>query len=221
MTIIDLPVADALARLMGIRAFIEHLDESIPAMESRARKALDELATEKGWDYFQFHAESQVLDADYRHSIPRYATYSAIFLLYSFIETQLVGCAERVGRKKGTLFQVRDLKGTPLEATSLFLQRVSALPIQNDPDWNYLEDMRSLRNIIVHRDGRRGEQPKHRKEYQRLLDKYKPELSENPVGLDPELRVSVRLCMEFLEKSERFVKGLFIALGSQHYGLQK
>ena len=221
MTIIDLPVADALARLMGIRAFIEHLVQSIPEMESRARKALDELATEKGWDNFQFHAEGQILDADYRHSIPRYATYSAIFLLYSFIETQLVGCAERVGRENDTLFQVRDFKSTPLEATSSFLHRVSALRIQNDPDWNYLEDMRSLRNIIVHRDGRRGEQPKHRKEYQRLLDKYKPDLSENPVGFHPELCVSVPLCMKFLETSEGFVKRLFIALGSQHYGLQR
>ena len=118
------------------------------------------------------------------------------------------------------MFQVRDLKSTSLEATSSFLKGVSALCIQDDPDWKYLDDMRSLHNIIVHRDGRRGEQPKHRKEYQRLLGKYKPDLSENSVGLEPELRVSVRLCMQFLEKSERFVKRLFIASGFQHSGLR-
>ena len=183
-------------------------------------EALDEPVTEKGWDYFQLPAETQVLDADYQHSIPRYATYSAIFLLCSFIETQLVGCAERVGREKDTLFQVRELKSTSLQATSSFLKGVSALCIQNDPDWKYLNDMRSLHNIIVHRDRRRGEQPKHHKEYQRLLGKYKPNLSENSVGLEPELRVSERLCMRFLEKSERFVKRLFIASGFQHSGLR-
>ena len=133
MTIIDLSVSDALQRLRGIRKLIEHLDESIPDKHFRDHQALDELATQERWDYAQFQAENQVLDADYLDSIPRYATYSVILILWSFIETQLVTCAERVGHEKATLFRVRDLKGPTLKAASTFLQRVSAIRIEADP----------------------------------------------------------------------------------------
>ena len=221
MTMIDLFVLVALRRLTGVRAFIEHADQSIPVMEDRARKALKELATQEDWDYSQYDVGEQVLDADYRHSIPRYTTYSAIILLASFLETQLVRCAEKVGQEKNTLFQVRDLKGGLLEAASFFLQRVSDLRIQDDPDWQYLKDMRALRNIIVHRHGRRGDLAKHQEEFDRLLEVYKPELSVDPNGLEDELIVSIQFCREYGQKSEIFVKRLFISLGSQHSGLQK
>ena len=116
MVKIDFFVLDALNRLTGVRAFIDHADQSIPAMEYQAQKALKELAEQEGWDYQEYDCEKQGLDADYRRSIPRYtAFFSAIILLWSFIETQLFKCAERVGQQKNTLFRVRDLKGKPLE----------------------------------------------------------------------------------------------------------
>ena len=222
MSMIDLSVLDAFRRLTGIRAFIEHLGKSMPEMERRARKALEELATQEDWDYPEYDVEKKVLDAVYRHSIPRYTTYSAIILVWSFIETQLIQCAERVGREKNTIFGVRDLKYRPLEAASRFLERAAGVRIQDDPDWQYLDDMRVLRNIIAHRHGRRGDLPKDQMKFDRLLKVYpKPKLSIDSTGLEPELVVSIEFCKEFVQKSEDFFKRLFISLGSQHSGLQK
>ena len=218
MTIIDVSFGDARERLSGIRAFIEHLDESIPDLQIRAQQALNELAGQEGWEYPQYAGEKQILDANV-HYLTRYTTFSAVFLLWSFIETQLVGCAVTLARKKNPSSSVQDLK-TLWNAVS-FLETATALRIQYDPDWKCLNDMRALRNIIVHRDGRRGDRGEGREEYERLLDKYKPDLSEHSAGWEPELHVSIRLCRKFLERSEQFVKRLFVASGSQDSRLRK
>ena len=176
---------------------------------------MDELAGREGWEFPQYAGESQVLDAQL-HYLTRYTTYSAVFLLCSFIETQLVGCAVRLARKKNPSSKAHDLNLTRAKAVS-FLQNASALRT-DDPDWKFLDDMRVLRNIIVHQDGRRGEDAD---EYKRLLDEYKPDLRERSAGWELELHVSIRLCRKFLERAEQFVKRLLIASGSQDSRLQK
>ena len=115
---------------------------------------------------------------------------------------------------------MRDLKGKPLEAASVFLQQVSGLRIKDDPAWQYFKDMQDIRDILVHRDGRRGDLAQYQKDFDRLVGKYEPDLSRADLFLSgTELTVSMRLCRRFAQESQDFFKRLFIKLGFQHSGL--
>lgn len=220
MATINFFVLNALNRALGIRAFIEHADKSIPEMEWQAQESLKGLAKEEGWEYSQYDGERQGLEADYRHSIPRYTAYSAVILLWSLVETQLFACADLVGEQRGSVFRVRELKGPPLEAAARFLRQVSGLDIKADPAWQQLRDLQDLRDIIVHRDGRKGSVLDQQQTFERLVAKYKPDLSAAdtfPVG--SELWVSMRLCSTFGEVVLDFLKRLFRGLGFRHSGL--
>jgi hypothetical protein len=214
MTPINFFVLNALNRAIGIRAIIVHAEKTIPEMEWHAQEALKALAEEEGWDYWQYEGEKQGLEADYRHSIPRYAAYSVVILLWSLVETQLFACADLVGKEKGAVFRVRELKGAPIEAAALFLKQVSGLDIKADPAWQQLRDMQDLRDMIVHRDGRRGSTPEHRKNFDRLVAKYSPDLSQaDSLPLGSEVWVSMRLCKTFAQIVQDFLKRLFKGLG--------
>lgn len=214
---IDFFVAHTLASLSGVIALIDHAERSTPEMESQVLKNLKEFAESEGWDYNDYDAERQGLEADYRHWIPKYNAYSAIILLCSVIETRLVACAGRVGKERKSEFRLRDIKGPPMEAASLYLKRVAALDVTADPAWPYLRDIQNLRNILVHRGGQRGDDPKHQKEFDELLARHSERLwlSEN-FGIGPEVSVSMRFCRASVEEAQRFFKRLFGRLGFRH-----
>ncbi len=170
---IDFLVLETFQRLFALNAFLELLDKAVPEAEWQAREDLQGLAQKENWDFGDYDVETQVLDEKFRHWLPRLAAYSLIILLDSIVETQLFGFAERVGRDRDAKFQVRDMHGHGLEPATLYLKRVAPdLNVNQDSAWEDIQNLQELRNVIVHRGGRRGESPKHQEKLARLLKVY-------------------------------------------------
>jgi len=211
---IDFLAGDTFSRLAGVRAIIDHADKSIPEMELKAQETLKSKAEHEHWEWDDYDVERQLLETSYQHWIPKYTAYSAIILICSIVETQLAACAERIGKEKASPFKVRDLKGSPIESSILFIRNLTAVNPTNDPAWPLLRDMQKIRNIIVHRGGGRGETHEHQKEFDELLARHCKNISQEPnLWGGQELWVSMRLCDKFVSQANGFFRRLFPKLG--------
>lgn len=222
---IDPLAVETFERLFGATAFLESVDKAIPEMEWQEREALRQLAEQENWDFGDYQVEGQVLDAKFRHWVPRFAAYSVIILLDSIVETQLFAYAERIGRVRGSAFRPKDIKGHGIEPAALYLNQAAALDVKKDPAWKHLVSLQELRNIIVHRGGRQGEAPEQKKRLDRLLQAYpkeKLELRNNvyTFGGEMEIWISMPLCREFAREIEEFFKRLCKAAGLPDKGVQ-
>lgn len=203
-------VTETSQRLYGLSALIELIYEAIPDVELRERDALKQLAEHENWDFGDFSVEDQFLDVKFKYSLPRSAAYSIIILLSSTVETQLLAYARKVGQQKGSSFDPNDLKGSPLDRSALYIKRVSGFELTNDPRWKVLKDLQDLRDVIVHRAGKPGDDKKHRlREMCRLYEGVS--LDENPYTIksDLELGISIHSCKKFAREVEAFFKDLF------------
>ena len=215
-------VLETFQRLFGVTAFLEVVDKAIPQAEWHEREDLRRLAEEENWDFGDYDVQSQVLDEKFGHWLPRLAAYSLIMLLDSIVETQLFAFAERLGRKKGSNFQVKDMKGRGLEPAALYVKRVAPeLDVGKDPAWEDIRNLEKLRNIIVHRGGTRGKSEEQQKQTRELVQAYPGKLLL-PVTADTiygEIWVSLSLCRDFAAKIEDFFKRVFKAAGLPDRGM--
>ncbi len=214
---VDLFVLEAFSGLFGVRAFLEFTDEAIPRMEWQEREALRQLAEGQGWDFGDYAVECDILDEKFRRWIPRLAAYSTIILLHSVVETQLARYADRVGKSRGSAFQVKDLKDRGIDQARLYLERVASVSVGEDPAWQHLRNLQRLRNIIVHRAGKQGDSEDDQKTVKALLRAYPGKLQVGPRG---ELFIPTALCRQFVQEIEAFFKRIFKAAGFLETGVK-
>jgi len=210
-------------RLFGLTSLLELVDKAIPETEWHEREDLRQLAESEDWEFGDYDVETQVLDEKFRHWLPRFAAYSVVILLDSIVETQLLSFAERVGRNKNSKFQVKDIKGSGLERAALYLKRIAPeLDVDRDSAWEDVQNLRELRNVIVHRGGMRGHSPEHQKQVDRLLRAYPGGVSLpwSPDSVYGEIWISVAQCREFATKIAEFFKRVFKAAGLPEKGIQ-
>ena len=202
---IDFLVMETFQRLFGVLSLCNLLDKTIPEAELEETTALREMAEGEGWDYGEYQAEVQGVEARFRHWLPRLSAYSIIILLHSILETQLLAYAERVGRTKKSAFRLEDIYGKGIEKARLFLLRVSAIDIRSDPSWKHLEDLHKLRNFIVHRGGKLAKSNDQKQAIEQLVSSYKGKLAfpeEGRLYGFGEIWVSMPLCRLFVEEVE-------------------
>jgi len=130
-----------------------------------------------GWERGEYAFESSILDQKFHAWIPTFAAYAATILLHSIVEVQLFAFAEHIGKKRGSKLRVKDMAGRGVEQSAIYLERVLLIDVKTDRAWGRLSDLQSLRNIIVHRGGKRGESYEHQKAVDELVRKY-PEALE-------------------------------------------
>lgn len=212
-------VVETFERLAGVRALIDHADKSIPEMERQTKEALKRLAEDQGWEFGEYSVERDLLDDKYWHWVPRYSGYSAVILLYSIVETALRACAERVGKERASAFGVSDMKGNGLDPSVRYIERVTGIDAKKDSAWPHLQDMQALRNILVHRGGRRSTSAAHQNEFDGLVDRCEGLSKASRLGADDEFWVALRLCREFVGQVEDFFKRLFKGLNWPETGV--
>ena len=93
--------------------------------------------------------------------IPTFAAYSGTLLLYSIVETQLSAFAEYIGKKRGSRVRVKDMAGKGIDRSAHYLDLVLSIDVKKDPAWSHLRDLQSLRNFIMHSNGKRGDSQEH------------------------------------------------------------
>lgn len=213
---IDFLVMETFARLYGALSLCNLLDKAIPEAELDETASLREIAEEEGWEYGEYRAEVDGLEAKFRHWLPRFSAYSVIILLYSVLETQLAAYAERVGHAKESVFQLKDIHGKGIEQARIFLLRASAIDIASDPLWGQLMDLHKLRNFIVHSGGKLSGSKRQNDEVDRLVRSYKGKLDFPEHGElygFGEIWISMPLCRMFGQEVEGFFERLFKAGG--------
>src|SRR5208337_94704 len=168
------------------------------------RDALKQLAEHEGWDYGDYSMEDQFLDVKFRYWLPKLAAYSIIILLSSIVETQLLAYARRAGQKEKSAFDPNDLKGSVLDRVRLYVKKVSDVDLAQNERWQSLRDLQDLRDVIVHRAGKPGDDKKQHVEQMRSL--YPGiSLDENPYTIfkaDAELGVTIHSCRYFAKEVE-------------------
>ena len=212
-------VTETSQRLYGLNALVELVYRATPEVELQGRDALKQLAQQENWDYEDYRTEDQFLDVKFRYWLPNLAAYSIIVLLSSIVETQLVAYARRVGQREKSAFDLNDLRGSVLDKTAVYVKKVSGAELTKNPRWKTLRDLQDLRDIIVHRAGKPGDDKRQQLE---LICKSYPGISleANPYSIrkDIELGITVHSCRYFLGEVEQFFKDLLRVADSPFRG---
>lgn len=221
MWVLNPLVIETFARLHGALAFLETLNDGIPTVEEKEHRYLEHLAAEGGWEYGEYAVERDVLDDKFHTWIPTFAAYSVIIVLHSIVETQLYAFAEHIGKKRGSKLRVKDMAGRGVEQSAIYLERVLSIDVKTDPAWSCLNDLQSLRNIIVHRGGKRGESHNHQKPVNDLVKKYPQALEFRKADrFHEQIWVSMNLCRDFAQNIEGFFERVFKASGLPNRRMQ-
>jgi hypothetical protein len=214
-------VIETFARLDAALAFLGMMNDAIPTMADKEHQYLEALASAGRWEYCEFDAERDALHQRFDSWIPTVAAYSAVVFLHSIIETQLEALAECVGNRQGSRFLVKDMHGSAVERSAIFLERVLSINVKKDPAWSCLKDLQTLRNIIVHRGGKPGESDDERKKVGELVSRYPPALELRKVdGFHEQVWMSMNLCRDFAQKGYGFFERVFKACGLPNRHLQ-
>jgi len=201
--------------LFAVREFLEEVEKALPEAERREREALARLARQQDWDESDYGAARSEVDAKFEHWIPRVASYSLLTMLQMVIETQLAATAKHLRELHRFPLKPNELRGDPVERSKVYFTKVASLPIGSDPGWQVLQDIGSLRDVIVHRRGAQGPDEKARKELRSIVARYPAGLiiHGKPDDSEAELELSLEQCKSFLRDVESFFERLFDAAG--------
>jgi hypothetical protein len=180
------------------------------------------MARDGDWDPGEHDAELEAVREKFGHWLPIVSAYSALVLLHSLVETQLLAYAKRLRKQRGLQLDVSDIKGQGVAALKTYFTKAAAVPIGQDLGWQELKNLQDLRNIIVHRRGQQGPDVRQQQNVQRLVAEYSSDLSlTEGVSLESrELLVSFRLCHHFVDQVEQFFVRFCRAAGFQERGFQ-
>jgi hypothetical protein len=206
----DKLVTETSQRLYGLSALIELVYRATPEVELQERNALEQLARQENWNFGDYSVEDDFLDVKFKYWLPKLAGHSIIILLHSILETQLLAYAKFAGQREGSAFDPNDLKGSVLDRTAQYVKKVSGLELAKNVHWKALRDLQDLRDTIVHRAGKPGDDKK--RQLEQMCRSYPGiSLDENPFTIkgDPEVGVTVHSCRYFAREVELFFKDLF------------
>jgi len=197
------------------------MNDGIPAVEEKEHRYLEQLANEGDWEYGEYAVERDILNQKFHSWVPTFAAYSATVLLHSIVETQLDAFAEHIGKKQGSKLRVKHIAGNGVERSATFLDRVLSIEVKTDSAWSRVQDLQSLRNIIVHRGGKRGQSSEHQNEVDRLVKRYSQALEIRKIdGLHDQIWMSMNLCRDFALDVDGFFERLFKTAGLPNRHLQ-
>jgi hypothetical protein len=213
--VIDFLVTHTFGRLAGVQALLDLLKAALPDSERLENEALRQIAEAQDWPFEEFAVQGHIIAEKFHFWLPRYTAYSVVTLLYGVLEAQLNACAERAYSEKKARFSPSDVRERGIEGSASYLRRVGVYDVRQDEAWPTLCDLRSLRNLIVHRVGAKGDTEQHRKTAERLAAKYRDDITF-PNGLGPvygEVWVSIPLCDRFIVIVEGVFDRVFDSIG--------
>jgi len=200
-------------RLVDLRAFIDLLDEGVPLVMQRTKEAYKEQAEREDVEYPDYLLEDQVLDERFAQWMPRFGAYSCLILLYSIVESQLLAYSEKLGAKLQSPLHPKDMRGRGVQQTSLYLNRVASIDVTKDPGWKDIDDLRELRNLIVHRGGKPGKSKDQQDLVTRLTASYPQQFWLPDSWPYQQVWVSMRLCSHLATEIEAFFRRRFKEAG--------
>jgi hypothetical protein len=109
---------------------------------------------------------------------------------------------------------VKDMAGKGLEQSALYLERVLSIQVRTNAAWCHIVDLRLLRNLIVHRGGKRRESKEQNRDIETLIGKYPQHLQfQNADGIQEQIWISMNLCRNFAQSIDEFFEKIFKSAG--------
>jgi len=95
------------------------------------------------------------LDTIFENFFPDLQRRSALITLFSFLEFQLDDLCKRYAEEKNFVISFTDLKGSGIDRSTLYLEKVVGLPLDKESAiWMEIKNIQSARNVIVHNNGK-------------------------------------------------------------------
>lgn len=215
-TLFDPRVADLVddfyVNLHGVQDYLEEMEKAIPLAEKNRQEILDQEESEGKWDWEGYNINQQIVEMTFNKSLPRILSYSIITYLYTIVEVELFSIAKNLREQKNFELKINEIAGNGIEKAKIYLTKVAKINVSNDSSWNTLQDLRCLRNVIVHRMGKQGDE-NQRKTINMLIKKYGDQITLIGDNDDSQIIVSTKLCRHFIVEILGFFDRLFKECG--------
>lgn len=207
-------VTDTFARLQAVSILIGAFDAELPDTESGILRRLKARAEVEGWQFEEFAVERGIISNSYEVWIPLYAAYSVVILLYSIIESQLTAFADYLGTSEKSNIRVVDIAGKGIDRSAHYLDCVLGLRVKDDEAWPRLKEIQTLRNCIMHSNGKR--QGEFRRKIEGIALRHQGLIefrSSGDCAAEDQIWISLSLCMLFLADGRGFFERQFRLAG--------
>lgn len=136
------------------------IDKGIANFEANAESIIVEgIHPEESPNHIQIHQglddHTWDLGGIFREHFPNLQRRSALITIFSFFEHELNKCCALFQVADNHKIALSDMSGGGIERARTYLRKVASLNL--DPatqEWNEVKNIQSLRNLIVHADGR-------------------------------------------------------------------
>src|SRR5260370_36387007 len=138
-----------------LRDYFDVIERALEAFEPQAKKAIDEKWEKIRGSFVQATNEKIQHIVHFTDEYPKRLRYSFIIQLFIALESRGKAlCNEIKNRHKELSLAVNDLRGGgTLTGIRTFLSKVYPVPDVTDDQWKALDDLRVVRNCLVHKNG--------------------------------------------------------------------
>ena len=187
-----------------LQNFIEKHIETNQKEIDKKYDQIDEIEDEYEWKLAMNKFDEELGSDLYRfdHEFPNRTRYFLITQAHSMLEVYLKWLCEKLKSINGNPIGISDLKGnSDLEKGKLYLKKIYEIDFSRlEPEWSFLNDMRKIRNQIIHNNGKFKTKDSEIlriinqiPELGRLWDDIYPELDENE---EYEIKISSKVLNE-------------------------
>jgi hypothetical protein len=217
---LDFMILNFRTDIFGAKAYLEEMEKAIPIAVNSKQEILKRRASEENWDWDEYDMHRQEIIGLSELSMPKVLSYSIITYLHSLLEVHLMSLANRLRKEKNIDLKINEMAGNGVERSKVYLTKVVGLKIADDPSWQTLRDLTTIRNLIVHRMGKQGDDKRKKEDVQGLKKRYKDlvQLSGSEDHAHSEIIISLKLCHQFANEIEEFFMRLFKECGYQEQG---
>lgn len=140
-----------------LRKYIDILEDSLQQnLDEFGKKADDELKKYAHDPELESYMADELSDTywQFAERFPNILRNSFLITCCSFLENQLNAICSMEKRKRSLKLDITDLSGKGAERARNYLKKVAGIDFPDDDSWNQIKNINSIRNFIVHNEGR-------------------------------------------------------------------
>lgn len=142
---------------IALQDFMENHISTVQKEIDRKYDETDEIDDTDDWKVSIKNLEDELASEGFKfdHEFPNRIRYSSIIQTYSMLEVYIKWLCENLKKINGFPLGITDLKGnSDLEKGKLYLKKIYKVDFEKlNPEWKFLNDMRKIRNQIIHNNG--------------------------------------------------------------------
>ncbi len=145
---------DTTSQLRWLEIYIDTMETQFENIKNQAERKLPkkpEYGDQELYDLWK-KVEIDPFVRKYKDIFPSKLRYSAIVLIWIFLETRLREMCKEIEKRKKLRLKEKDFKGPIIERCKTYLEKVCDIRIE-EKIWSELMDVQKIRNCIIHANG--------------------------------------------------------------------